>query len=187
MIIKHLDPFYAECRAYGRIEEKGKNGKAAVRCYGHLHVAAAQETVLNKTFDVSNWDRPDEEYGQAGSERQPFRAIVKELVTDPSPFRERMVARMLGDLRSLRKIGIYVQDIRGDNYRGGKLVDFSVSWTIPHIMLSDKLRNGSFIERDIENELKSFDTMVKNANISTPFRATPNQEYLEKLRPRKKR
>jgi len=54
-------------------------------------------------------------------------------------------------------------------------------------MLSNKLRNGSFIEKDFENELKSFDTMVKNANISTPFRATPNQEYLEKLRPRKKR
>jgi len=112
LIIKHLHPFYAECRAYGRIEEKGKNGKAAVRCYGHLHVAAAQETVLNETFDVSNWDRPDEEYGQAVSERQPFRAIVKELVTDTSPFREKMVARMLRDLRSLRKIRIYVQDIR---------------------------------------------------------------------------
>jgi len=98
-----------------------------------------------------------------------------------------MVARMLGDLRSLRKIRIYIQDIRENNYRGGKLVDFSVSWTIPHIMLSDKLRNGSFIEKDIENKLKSFDTMVKNVNISIPFRATPNQEYLEKLRSRKKR
>lgn len=60
MIIRHLDPFYAECRAYGRIEESQHNGIVAVHRYGFTAVSAAQEGYLNETFNVSDWDRPSE-------------------------------------------------------------------------------------------------------------------------------
>ncbi|MCJ1239953.1 hypothetical protein MMC14_007952, partial [Varicellaria rhodocarpa] len=29
LVIAHIDPFYAECRAYGRIEANGRNGNVA--------------------------------------------------------------------------------------------------------------------------------------------------------------
>ena len=37
------DPFYNECRAYGRRIDSGVNGKVAVRCHGHLGIPAARE------------------------------------------------------------------------------------------------------------------------------------------------
>ncbi len=79
----------------------------------------------------------------------------------------------------LRRMEIFVRDIREDNYRGGKLVDFSVAWTAPHIMLSNIL-----YDEEIGWELSSFDRMIKDSNISTWVRATPNKEYIRKLRPR---
>lgn len=149
MIIAHLDPFYAECRAYGRIGGNQRNGIVAVHCYGSTAVSAAQEGYLNETFNVSDWDRPSEEYDLPVAKRQSFRAIVKDLVQDTTAFKKNDVARMLKDLMSLRKMGVFVRDIKADNYRGDKLVDFSVSWTAPHLMLSDIL----FYEENIEEEI----------------------------------
>jgi len=186
MIVGHLDPFYAECRAYGRIAETNRKRPVAVPCYGFLRIPAAQEDFLNATFDISDWDRPKEEYDRPIADRQSFRAIVKELVTDPVPFKNNMVRGMLADLRSLRNITVFVRDIRADNYCGGKLVDFSVSWTVPHLMLADGLRDMDFIEEDIIEELIAFDKMIEDAGIVTPVRATRNKVYASKLRPRKK-
>ena len=184
MIIAHLDPFYAECRAYGRIEENKLNGKIAVHCYGFTAVSALQEVFLSETFDVSEWDRPPEEYSLPVAERQSFRAIVKDLIEDETPFNKKMVARMLKDLLSLRRMALFVRDVREDNYRSGKLVDFSVSWTAPHIMLSNLLFDDEDIEEDTGWELTLFDTMIQDSKISTWVRATPNKEYIRKLRPR---
>ena len=185
MIIAHFDPFYAECRAYGRIEDRRRNGKVAVRCYGFTAVSALQETFLSDTFGVSEWDRPSDEYDLPVAERQSFRAIVKDLIQDEISFDKKMVARMLRDLLSLRKMALFVRDVKESNYRSGKLVDFSVSWTAPHIMLSDLLFDEDDIEEEIGWELTLFDTMIENSNISTWVRATPNKDYLRKLRPRK--
>lgn len=83
-----------------------------------------------------------------------------------------------------RKMAIFVRDIKADNYRGGKLVDFSVSWTAPHLMLSDILFYEENIEEEIAGELTSFDTMIEDSQIPTWVRATPNEEYIRKLHPR---
>ena len=186
IIVGDLDPFYAECRAYGRIAERSRKRSVAVLCYGFLGIPAAQEGFLNRTFNVSDWDRPEEEYGRSTADRQSFRAIVKELVVDPVPFRKHMVRGMLSDLRSLRNMTIFVRDVRADNYRGGKLVDFSVSWTAPHLMLANGLRGYDLIEEDIMEELFAFDRMIEDAGIVTSVRATRNEAYVSKLRPRKR-
>jgi len=143
-----------------------------------------QEDFLYTTFDVSGWNRPPEEYDLPVEQRQSFRAIVKDLVQDEAPFREKMIARMRKDLISLRRMAVFVRDVRKDNYRGGKLIDFSVSWTAPHIMLSERISGEEQIEEEIEWELASFDTMIEESGISTWVRATPNKEYMRKLRPR---
>ena len=186
MILAHFDPFYAECRAYGRIVDRKCNGKFAARCYGFTAISALQEDYLDETFGASNWERPLEQYSLPVAERQSFRAIVKELIEDPSPFTNIMIDRMLKDLKALRKIAVFVRDVREDNYRGGKLIDFSVSWTSPHIRLSDRLYEDEDIFQEIDWELKLFDDMIEESGISTWIRATPNKKYLSKLRPRKK-
>lgn len=183
-IIAHFDPFYAECRAYGRIEDRKRNGKVAVRCYGFTAVSALQEAALYETFDVSEWDRPSEQYSLPVAERQSFRAIVKDLIEDQTPLSKIMIGRMLKDLKSLRRMALFVRDVKESNYKGGKLVDFSVSWTAPHIMLSDRLFNYKDIVEEIGWELTLFDTMIEDSKIPTWVRATPNKEYLSKLRPR---
>lgn len=40
---------------------------------------------------------------------------------------------MYADLEELHKLGILVRDIHPGNYLEGKLVDFSMAWTSPHI------------------------------------------------------
>jgi Kinetochore Sim4 complex subunit FTA2 len=107
-----------------------------VRCYGFMAVSAEREEELAASpFDVDpgEWNRPEEEYKWPVTARQPFRAIVKELVQNKK--RLSRVAQMRDDLLTLHKMGIYVQDIHEENYIEGKLVDFSRSWTDPHIML----------------------------------------------------
>lgn len=186
MIIAHFDPFYAECRAYGRIGDRKRNGKVAVRCHGFTAVSALQEAVLHETFGVSEWDRPSEQYSLPVAERQSFRAIVKDLIEDQTPFTPIMIDRMLRDLKSLRRMALFVRDVKESNYKGGKLVDFSVSWTAPHIMMSDRLFEDEDIEQELDWELTLFDNMIEDSKIPTWVRATPNKEYLSKLRPRNK-
>lgn len=118
------------------------------------------------------------------AERQSFRAIVKDLIEDQTSFTELMIGRMLRDLKSLRRMALFVRDVKESNYKGGKLVDFSVSWTAPHIMLSDRLFNDEDIEQEIDWELRLFDNMIEDSKIPTWVRATPNNKYLGKLRPR---
>jgi hypothetical protein len=52
----HMDPFYAECRAYARIGEEKRNKKRkrdiAVPCYGFLSIPAEREEELYRRFGV---------------------------------------------------------------------------------------------------------------------------------------
>ena len=81
----HSDPFYNECRAYGRLQDKNLNGKVAVRCHGYITLPASVEEQLKRKFLVSDWDRPGDEYSKPVSQRQPFRAIVKDLIQKETP------------------------------------------------------------------------------------------------------
>lgn len=179
LIIEQMDPFYAECRAYGRIEEKKLNGKVAVRCYGFTDVPADREEEISQTFNINidDWQRPAEEYKRPSFQRQPFRAIVKDLVRTEVCFTKAMVRKMRTDLRKLREIHIVVRDIRSDNYLDGKLVDFSVSWTVPHLMLSRDIRSERAIDISLVSDTYDFDDMIKDEGISTNIRAvTPPPE-----------
>ena len=42
----HMDPFYIECQAYGRLEEANLDGKVAVRCHGYMTFPAEDEEEL---------------------------------------------------------------------------------------------------------------------------------------------
>ena len=181
-LIFQMDPFYAECRAYGCISANNRNGKVAVFCYGHTTIAAERETELAEKFNIIDWQRPAEEYDRPAAQRQPFRAIVKALMHDQTPFTAKMIPQMKKDFTLLRRMFVYVRDVRADNYRGGKLVDFSSAWTAPHILVSTYLRSEELINSDLQWDLEQFDKMIKDSGIHTWCRASPNPEYLQKLR-----
>lgn len=99
-----MDPFSAECRPYGRIEEKRLNGKVAVRCHGFTSVPAVLEDYISEAFGIEDWNRPPEEYKLLDTQRQPFRAVVKDIVRVEVAFTKAMVRMMKADLFALRKI-----------------------------------------------------------------------------------
>lgn len=180
----HSDPFYNECRAYGKLIEKNLNGKVAVQCHGHITLPAKMEDELERRFGVGDWDRPEAEYNKPASKRQVLRAVVKELVQKDVPFTEKTLARMLRDLYCIRRQGIYPSDIFARNYKGGLLLDLSIAKTEPHFLLEieDDWRVKTYKNRD----LWQFDDMVEESEVKAWVRALPNEEYIAKLRPRPK-
>ena len=70
------------------------------------------------------------------------------------------------------------------NYRGGCFVDFSVAWTTPHFTFCVRL--WWQVDRLYKQlDLVYFDAMAEELGVSTTVKATPNQEYNKKLRPKK--
>ena len=180
LIQAHKDPFYNECRAYGRIAEAGLNGKIAAYCYGFLTIPAAMEDYFKQEFHVATWDRPAEDYEKPAALRRPLRAIVKELVTDEAEFTAKDIKKMLGHLKRLARLGIYPRDVRARNYRAGLLVDFSTAMTEPHYRF-EILSEASLADLKSE-DLLLFDSMIQEAKIDTWVRATPNHDYMKRLR-----
>lgn len=176
----HMDPFYNECRAYGRLVDAGLNGKVAVRCHGYLTIPAEREEELRKNFNVEGWNRPGSEYLKPASRRQPFRAIVKDLISEDVPLTTKSVKKILRDLKRMRKLGVYPMDVRARNYKGGLLVDFSVAITEPHYLFVIKPRWR--IEEYKLDDLEAFDRMVRDEGVVTWERAVPEPEYCQKLR-----
>lgn len=180
MLHAHSDPFYNECRAYGKLIETNLDGKVAVRCHGYTTLPAAIESELYERFDVSDWDRHDED--KPLRTRAVLRAIVKDLVVADIPLSSRVLRRMKQDLKKIRKQGIYPTDIKAANYIGGLLVDFSTALTEPHYLF--EIKSDWRVKSYQKEDLFAFDTMVQDEGVKTNVRALPNYDYLRKLRPR---
>ncbi|MCJ1395648.1 hypothetical protein MMC18_008853 [Xylographa bjoerkii] len=181
----HQDPFYNECRAYGRLMEKRVNGIIAVNCYGYTTIPAERETELRQRFNVSSWDRAEEEIRKPVAKQRPLRAIVKDLISNDLPFTQKLVDKMLRDLRKMRRFGIYPMDIAARNYKAGLLLDFSLAMTKPHYMF--QIRSERQVKYMQSNDLWSFQEMIDQKKIKTDQRAVRNSDYCSKLRSHKKR
>ncbi|KAL8853717.1 MAG: hypothetical protein Q9221_001528 [Calogaya cf. arnoldii] len=176
----YLDPFFNECRAYGKLVEKDLNGKVAVYCHGYLILPAQYEEDLEQQFEGLGWNRPFEEYDKPPADRQPLRAIVKELVPEDTDWKPRVAVKILRHLKMIRKLGIYVMDIKPENYKGGLLVDFSVALTEPHFIFDIK---PAFQIQGYKNEdLRAFDAMMRDQQVRTTVRAFRNMQTTRKLR-----
>ncbi|KAL9039124.1 MAG: hypothetical protein Q9214_005004 [Letrouitia sp. 1 TL-2023] len=180
----HSDPFYNECRAYGRLVEMKLNGKVAARCHGYITLPAEMEGELWRKFQVGDWDRPEEEYDQPVTKRQALRAIVKDLIQIETQSNEKEIKRMLTDLKRIRRQGIFPMDIFARNYKGGLLVDLSSAITEPHFLFN--IMPDWRIEAFKNQDRYQFDAMVNKLGVITWWRAAPNRNYLAHLRKRKK-
>ena len=179
-ICLQTDPFYAECRAYGRLIEHDLNGKVAVRCYGHMAISAAKEEELARRFEVYACDRPEDDFQLPVAKRQPLRALVKDLIEDDHPLNERKLIRMRRDLLKMHKLGIYPQDLEERNYGGGLLLDFGIAITKPHWVFETKRQ--WWIELMINDDLNMLQVIMLESGVKIWQRVVRNREYCMKLR-----
>ncbi|KAK4096568.1 hypothetical protein N658DRAFT_501424 [Parathielavia hyrcaniae] len=154
----YFDPFNCECRAYGRLKE-AKREDLAAKAYGYLLLTPEQEADLAQKVTGESTPPPDAKADKALNghdfwRRQeehrglPVRAIVKELVPRGA-LNPNIAQGMWADLKSLHSLGIFVGDTHGGNYLGGKLVDFSRSWTMYHpamVQIRNNIRQGMMSE-----------------------------------------
>ncbi|KAK8016218.1 hypothetical protein PG993_014407 [Apiospora rasikravindrae] len=185
-ILCYTDPFFAECRAYGRIHEardkSGSKETLAIECHGYLYLSKDDETFLTELGVDLGIDILDDSLRKALGRGGRVRAIVKDMAPETSGVATRSLTKVLRKVRALNQLDIFNRDIRLENFRGGLLVDFGSSWTKPHIVL-DAL--GAVDKRDsLLEDLVMFDDMIAEENIKTRLKALPNLEYREKLRPR---
>ncbi|RBR22483.1 hypothetical protein FVER53590_28422 [Fusarium verticillioides] len=161
----YTDPFYAECRAYGRIREgtdrRILKSDVAVASHGFFFLESKdQEALQNRNIDLG-LDSVDINYQRSTIGGLRARAIVKDVASPESGITSTNMRRILGKLVSMNKAGIYNMDIRIDNFRDGRLVDFGSSWTEPHALLGSlsyeaatesKLADRVMFEQMIEDE-----------------------------------
>ncbi|EXK76883.1 hypothetical protein FOQG_18388 [Fusarium oxysporum f. sp. raphani 54005] len=163
----YTDPFYAECRAYGRIHEAIKQrvlkSDIAVPCHGFLFLRPNdQEALKNLDIDLG-LEEIDLDYQKSTIGGLRARAIVKEIASSDSGVNSKSIRKILSKVTTLNKAGIYNMDIRIDNFRDGKIVDFGSSWTEPHALL-DSLSQDAALESKIADRVM-FDQMVEEEEI----------------------
>ncbi|GAP93410.2 hypothetical protein SAMD00023353_12500040 [Rosellinia necatrix] len=183
----YTDPFYAECRAYGRIKEatdKGEiTGKIATKCHGYIFLGAKDQRWLeDQGINLGTENLNDELLPIIGGAGKP-RAIVKDFeIAGPSlnARAPQQIRKMFRNIWLLNRLGIYNRDVRAENFRDGWLVDFDISYTLPHDVY-EALPEFEARETRAGDEAK-FDDMLEEAGINLRFLATKRFN----LRPRAK-
>lgn len=168
-VIHYTDPFFAECRAYGRIDDApkryGVQDQLAVKCHGYMYLRERDKRKLEQMGLDLGTDILDNELRRALPGGGRVRAIVKDLAPGKTCITSKNVRAALGRVRRLNELHIYNRDIRAENFRAGKLVDFGSSWTEPHIIL-DALDAEEAEDSRLE-DLVMFDDMIEEESIKT--------------------
>ncbi|KAK5262913.1 hypothetical protein LTR96_011630, partial [Exophiala xenobiotica] len=128
------------------------------RLYWHTRTA---RILLRQKFNITDWNRPEEELSWPPAKRQPLRALVKDLVETDPEITEKLIASILQELKALNSLRIYVMDVRWSNYEGGHLVDFSSAWTEPHFEFRKDVNSEEDIKIDGQIDMAAFDKMAR--------------------------
>lgn len=160
--------------------------RLSIKCHGYLRLTENQEDDLQR-FGVHVFDRSSK------NEDLPIYGIVKDLVFNSSPFEPRMVPRMIKDVHDYHKYGIFVGDIREENYSNGIIFDLSRAKTVPHPELTpdvvDKLTYLGYPHEVPHLDDERMDRMIDNWNYNHRKehrfiwqRMGPNYELRKRLR-----
>ncbi|KAI0411140.1 kinetochore Sim4 complex subunit FTA2-domain-containing protein [Xylaria grammica] len=186
--IFYTDPFYAECRAYGRIED-GKvdrhsrmprvRQQIAVKCHGYLLLDDSDKRwLLDRGHDLET-DLLDNDVHEALEGDTRVRAIVKHLDKRPSLLHAGNIGRAWTSVHLLNKsLKIYNMDIKADNFIGFRLVDFGSSWTEPHEILRYLDEKHERVGRNKRGrDRENFDDMIEEEEIPTRLKVVPTSRY----------
>ncbi|KAI1749960.1 hypothetical protein F4782DRAFT_510848 [Xylaria castorea] len=122
-----------------------------------LHIPTSGYRASNtKTIRVRRLESP------ARGQGSPIRAIVKDYIRFKTVCGRKTLSTMRSNLGKLNDMGIFYMDVREDNYCSGRLFDFSIALTSPHVWLWPDLRSRDQIFKDCRDDLISFDRMAKN-------------------------
>ncbi|KAI1188842.1 kinetochore Sim4 complex subunit FTA2-domain-containing protein [Nemania serpens] len=174
----HTDPFFAECRAYAQIETRrktqGLKRKDIADCYGYLGLRRADEEVLAE-YGIDLWrDIPlDDEYRKraAGS---PVRALVKEYIGEEIDLDERTCKKMLAGVKWMNRNKILINDVRAQNFKGGYMLDFGLSWTQPHCLWQNTSRQR--LKAILMADISMFEEMTEELGVG-PRRSGRSSVY----------
>lgn len=137
-IHQYVDPFYAECRAYGRLQETGHED-LALKCHGYVLLDSKHEEALRGKEDREGSVVSYRPFYVHGDEEPPrVRCIIKELGS-PLSLTQGMAYRLLDDVKSLHQLGITGLDLKLEQIINGKIADFSMALTFPHFVMSPQL------------------------------------------------
>ncbi|ERS95631.1 hypothetical protein HMPREF1624_08147 [Sporothrix schenckii ATCC 58251] len=161
VLAQYSDPFYSECRAFGRLHETGHT-ELAIPCYGYVLLDEAHERKLTEQFKLEyngSIDFPGDEdmrglyLGERSGKPPPLRGIIKKLGStidpwSPANVRVRTMRRILRDTIRLHQLGIFYLDLRPEQLVDNMMCDFSTAFTVPHFMASPEL-NPKLAEKDL--------------------------------------
>lgn len=147
----YSEPFYAECRAFGRLHETGR-ADLALDCYGYVLPDEAHERALN---DLIHLEFNGDVYHTLGDVRgdfcgpsgrpPPLRGIVKALGR-PDNCTENVhratARRLLDDIMQMQQLGIVNIDGHRGQYIDWKFADFSTALTTPHFLTTPEILTG---------------------------------------------
>ncbi|KAI1445152.1 kinetochore Sim4 complex subunit FTA2-domain-containing protein [Annulohypoxylon stygium] len=183
VVREQLDPFFAECRAFGRLVDEKKDDKLAVRCHGYTYISEDVERRIGKKFHIYDWNRSPEDKRK----KKRLRAIVKNHIRFVSFGRPKKLSTMRENLVQLNKMGVYNMDICKRNYLGGRLFDFSIAITTPHISFWTELRTRKQIKEDMDYDLACFDSIAEAEEIEKNRIAKEREERWEIVKRRSDR
>ncbi|KAI0868281.1 kinetochore Sim4 complex subunit FTA2-domain-containing protein [Hypoxylon argillaceum] len=186
----YTDPFYAECRAFGRIQQAYNNREIhhkqvlAVKCHGYMFLSKQDQLKLEKRGCDFGAEFLDDKLLRASGGDGRVRAIVKDLEPDTGPLDAKNIRTAFARVRALNELGIYNRDIRAQNFVNCRLVDFGLAWTEPHEILSALGERG--IEEEKVDYRVTFDQMIATEKIKTRLKVFSFSEYDKRLRVRDK-
>lgn len=187
----YSEPFNAECRAFGRLQETGRE-ELAVKCFGYVLLDDLHEHALRTRFSAKergytdndinfNWNGDDPGHKDvrslfrtADGRLPPLRGIVKEFGTEAERLRPGLARKILKYIVYLQQLGILRSDVALRQLINGKIADFSTAITMPHFMSTPELNPHlnaeelAMMERELFrfslSDYLDFDNMVHEWN-----------------------
>ncbi|KAI3338388.1 kinetochore Sim4 complex subunit FTA2-domain-containing protein [Ustulina deusta] len=184
-IIFYTDPFYAECRAFGRIQQAYDNQEIhhrrvlAVKCHGYMFLKKNDQLALEKKGCYFGADLLDDKILRASGGNGRVRVIVKDLEPDVG-LNARKIRKAFERVYALNQLKIYNRDVRAANFVNCRLVDFGLSWTQPHEILEALAKDESRDEKLGDRVM--FNDMIAVEGIKTRLNVLPDTGYWTKLR-----
>lgn len=155
----YSEPFNAECRAFGRLQETGREA-LALKCFGYVLLTEENERDITERFLGFNETTGTEvHFNGHGSETAfptdfldlrslfpttggrppPLRGILKTFGEEDDQLRPAKARQLLNNIVKLHQLGIFFVDVSMRQYTNVKIAHFSTAFTIPHFLSNPEL------------------------------------------------